>query len=178
MNGAEHSWYAVATKPRQEGLVCKVFDLFSIKYFLPKILVPKSPSIPGSSDSAVKPMFPGYLFVNADPDSAEWARVNYSPGVKGVVSFGGIPARVPHEVVSGLRERTMRDGTPDVSRPFTEGDMVVIRKGPLKGLAAIFKGYVSDSGRVKLLMELLRRCTEVEARVDEIEKIEWGGQGC
>jgi transcriptional antiterminator RfaH len=157
MNGAEHSWYAVATKPRQEGLVCKVFDLFSIKYFLPKILVPKSPSIPGSSD---------------------WARVNYSPGVKGVVSFGGIPARVPHEVVSGLRERTMRDGTPDASRPFTEGDMVVIRKGPLKGLAAIFKGYVSDSGRVKLLMELLRRCTEVEARVDEIEKIEWGGQGC
>ncbi len=178
MNGAEHSWYAVATKPRQEGLVCKVFDLFSIKYFLPKILVPKSPSIPGSSDSAVKPMFPGYLFVNADPDSAEWARVNYSPGVKGVVSFGGIPARVPHEVVSGLRERTMRDGTPDASRPFTEGDMVVIRKGPLKGLAAIFKGYVSDSGRVKLLMELLRRCTEVEARVDEIEKIEWGGQRC
>ena len=157
--------------------MCRVYDLYNIEYFLPKILVPRSPSLPGRPDSVVKPMFPGYLFANVAPDTAEWARVNYSPGVKGVVSFGGVPARVPHEVVSGLRERTMRDETPDVSNPFTEGDTVVIRKGPLKGLAAIFKGYVSDSGRVKLLMELLRRCTEVEARVDQIEKIECGGQG-
>lgn len=169
MDGAEHSWYAVATKPRQEDLVCGVYDLFNIKHFLPKILVPKDPSVPGSS--VVKPMFPGYLFVDVVPDTAEWARVSYSPGVKGVVSFGGIPARVPHEVVTALRERTMRDRTVNVSRPFKEGDMVIVQRGPLRGLSAIFKGYVSDSGRVKLLMELLRRCTEVEARVDQIEKI-------
>jgi transcriptional antiterminator RfaH len=172
MNGVEHTWYAVATKPRQEDLVCKVFDLFSIEYFLPKILVPKSPSIPGSSDSTVKPMFPGYLFVDVVPDTAEWARVNYSPGVKGVVCFGGIPARVPDAVISELRTRTEGQESRGALRHFAEGDTVIIRTGPLQGLTAMFRSYVSDSGRVKLLLELLRHCAEVEAWADQIEKID------
>lgn len=169
MNGAEHSWYAVATKPRQEDLVCKMYTICDIEHFLPRISVPKDPSMPGNR--VVKPMFPGYLFVNADPDSAEWARVNYCPGVKGVVSFGGVPAIVPDDVVSELRARATGGGAIDVTLPFAEGEAVVIRRGPLQGLTAVFGGYVSDNGRVKLLMELLHRCTEVEARLDQIERI-------
>ncbi len=172
----ERRWYAVATKPRQEDLVCRMYDLFGIEYFLPKIALPKrsvtSERSSRSQNIVVKPMFPGYLFVHASQNSSEWKRVNYCPGVKSVVTFGGIPASVPDEVVSELQTRSRGAGAIDLVRPFSEGDLVVIRSGPLKGLTALFKGYMSDSGRVRLLMEMLRRCVEVEVWSDQIEKIE------
>ncbi len=169
MGDVQRRWYAVATKPRQEDLVCKVYGMSDIECFFPRIPVPQGSLAP--KDTVVKPMFPGYLFARACPSGSEWTKVMYSPGVKGVVSFGGIPAEVPETVVSELRARTTRCGTLEVLRPFDEGDIVVIEKGPLRGLTAVFKGYVSDNGRVKLLMELLRRCIEVEASVDQIKRI-------
>lgn len=170
----EQRWYAVATKPRQEDLVCRMYDLFDIEYFLPKIALPQRPPTPArpsaSQSAVVKPMFPGYLFVHASQNSSEWTRINYCPGVKSVVTFGSIPASVPDEVVSELRTRSRGTGAIDLVKPFSEGDSVVIRSGPLQGLTALFKGYVSDSGRVKLLIEILRRCVEVEVWSNQIEK--------
>jgi transcriptional antiterminator RfaH len=172
MSSAERGWYAVATKPRQEDLVARIYAVSDIEYFLPKVTLPKSPSTPECT--ILKPLFPGYLFARVSPESEQWARVNYTPGVKGVVTFGGIPPRVPDSVISELKARTMQGTVRDIearSLPsFSEGETVVVRKGPLSGLTAVFKGYVSDNGRVRLLIELLRRCAEIETWADHIEK--------
>lgn len=172
MSSAERGWYAVATKPRQEDLVARIYRVSDIECFLPKVTLPKSPSTPEST--ILRPLFPGYLFARVSPESEKWARVNYTPGVKGIVAFGGIPPRVPDSVIAELRTRTVQwpvQGARAGSLPsFSEGDKVVVRKGPLSGLMAMFKGYVSDNGRVRLLIELLRSCAEVETWADDIEK--------
>lgn len=162
-------WYVVSTKPKQEDLVARVYDIAGIEYFFPKIRIPRDPSTP--KDIVVKPLFPGYLFVHSCPDSEEWSRINYSPGVKHVVTFGGIPPRVPDEVISELYVRTSQLEQPAMPT-FVEGDTVRVLSGPFRGLTALFKGYVSDRGRVRILLDFLRRCVEVETWAYNIEKVQ------
>jgi transcription antitermination factor NusG len=125
----------------------------------------------------VSPLFPGYLFVQADLDRVGQAAINWVPGVLSLVSFGGIPAAVPDRVIEHIRQRLAeiedRLGQErSVTAPFRRGDRVRITAGPLRELDAVFDRPLTSSGRVRVLIQFLGRLAACEVDLEALEKLD------
>lgn len=161
-----HQWYVVRSKPRREAYAQEQLLRRGVETFLPRILEATGPRL----EPAIGPLFPGYLFARLDL-LTQYNSVIWAPGVRNFVAFGEIPAAVDPAVVEFLRERCGEEGVVRVVRTFQDGDVVRIVRGPLGGLVGIVQGEVSGQTRVRILMELLRRRTQVSVPVQIVEHV-------
>jgi len=121
--------------------------------------------------SARRAFFPCYLFVQTDLETAGLWPLHYAPGVRGVVMFGGVPARVAGNLIDALRNRLERADVVDVDGKMLEpGDRVFITAGPLAELEGVFDQRLSAAGRVRVLIRLLQRWTVVETDAKMLRK--------
>jgi transcriptional antiterminator RfaH len=159
-------WYVVRSKPRREEYAQEQLVRRGVETFLPRILEP----LRGGSEPVVGPLFPGYLFARVDLLS-QYNRVIWAPGVRNFVAFGDIPAALDSAVVDFLRARCGPEGVLRLVRTFHDGDLVRVTRGPLGGLIGVVQGYVSGQCRVRVLMELLRRRTQVSVPSQLLEHV-------
>jgi transcription antitermination factor NusG len=159
-------WYVVRSKPRREEYAQDQLLRRGVETFLPRILEAAGPRL----EPTVGPLFPGYLFACVDLLS-QYNSVIWAPGVRSFVAFGEIPAPVDPAVVDFLRERGGDEGVVRVVRTFQDGDVVRIVRGPLGGLIGVVEGEVSGQTRVRILMEILRRRTQVSVPVQMVEHV-------
>ena len=159
-------WYVVRSKPRREEYAQDQLLRRGVETFLPRILESVGPRL----EPTIGPLFPGYLFARVDLLS-QYNSVIWSPGVRNFVAFGEIPAAVDPAVVTFLRDRCGSEGVVRVVRTFQDGDVVRIVRGPLGGLVGVVQGEVSGQARVRILMELLRRRTQVSVPVQLVEHV-------
>ncbi len=156
-------WYVVRTKPRREEYAQEQLVRRDVETFLPRILETGTRGEP-----VVSALFPGYLFAHIDL-LTQYTRVSWTPGVRSFVAFGDVPNAVDRGVIDFLQERCGPCGLVQALPTFQEGDQVRVKRGPLGGLVGIVRGHVSGRCRVQVLMELLRRRTEVSVPVDLLE---------
>jgi transcriptional antiterminator RfaH len=146
------NWYAVHTKPKQENLVQDNLQKLGLETFCP--LLQQDKLIRRKWQTVTGPLFPRYLFARFNLQ-AHYRAVNYSRGVKGVVAFGSVPAKVGEEMIEAIRSRT-RNGCVTVQpSSFTPGQAIHIQEGPLRGLEAVFEQEMDDHQRVVLLLHTL-----------------------
>lgn len=155
------AWYVVRTKPRSEATAADNLRSRGIEVFLPRLAAPFGRRALGGADH-LEPLFPGYLFARLRlPD--DFDRVAWTPGVAHLLALGdGVPVPLEDRVVESLRERA---GGGEVLRPrpvLRPGDPVEIRSGPFAGLHAIIDRPCSAAGRIRILLDLLRRQTRLE----------------
>jgi transcription elongation factor/antiterminator RfaH len=159
-------WYVISTKVRREGFAQDQLARRDVETFLPRILE----STRLSPKPVIAPLFPGYLFVHIDLEE-QYFDVVWTPGVRKFIGFGPLPSPVGDDVVDFLKARMGQEG---VVRPVSllkEGDVVRVKRGPLEGLVGIIENPGCGRGRVRVLMELLRRQTRVEVPEHIIERI-------
>jgi transcriptional antiterminator RfaH len=118
----------------------------------------------------LKPLFPGYIFGKFDLEK-NYPLVRWGRGVKKVLGFGGYPTSVSEEIVEIIKERTDTEGIVRVKQNFKANDVIRIKTGPLKDLLAIFERWVSDSERVRILLNLIGYQPAVEMHYSMIEKV-------
>ena len=159
-------WYVVRSKPRREAYAQGQLLRRGVETFLPRILEAGGPRL----EPSVGPLFPGYLFARVDLE-CQYNSVIWSPGVRSFVAFGDVPAAVDPAVVAFLQERCGTEGVVRVVRTFHDGDVVRIVRGPLGGLVGVVQGQVSGQMRVRILMELLRRRTQVSVPAQLLEHV-------
>lgn len=159
-------WYVVRSKPRREEYAQGQLFRRGVETFLPRILEAGGPRL----EPSVGPLFPGYLFARLDLE-CQYNSVIWSPGVRSFVAFGDVPAAVDPAVVAFLQERCGDEGVVRVIRTFHDGDVVRIVRGPLGGLVGVVQGQVSGQARVRILMELLRRRTQVSVPAQLLEHV-------
>jgi transcription elongation factor/antiterminator RfaH len=160
------AWYVVSTKVRREEFAIDQLARRDVLTFMPRIL--ESSRL--TPKPVVAPLFPGYLFVHIDLEK-QYFDVVWTPGVRKFIGFGAMPSRVDDEVVDFLQVRMGREGVLRPVTMFKEGDMVRVKRGPLEGLVGIIENPGCGRGRVRVLMELLRRQTKVEVPEHIIERI-------
>ena len=159
---AERRWFALRTKARKEGYALQHLERRGVVVFFPRILEP--------GQDQVAPLFPGYLFVSIAL-LEQYYRVIWTPGVRSFVAFGAAPAPVAESVIHLLRASA---DAGDVIRPRSRlrpGDRVEIKGGPLAGLVAVIQQPCSQRGRVKILLDFLRRGTSVELPIALIGRV-------
>ncbi len=164
--GSRELWYVVKSKPRRETFAQQQLVRRGVETFLPRIA---EVSRLGCEPSVV-PLFPGYLFARIDLGT-QYTSVIWAPGVSSMVAFGDVPVPVEDDVMSFLQERCGDHGL-IVARPsFAAGDQVRVVDGPLEGLYGIVQGNASGHDRVRVLMELLKRRTQVTVPVEMLESV-------
>jgi transcription antitermination factor NusG len=148
-------WNVVHTHPNHENQVAKFLALHGIEVY-----VPRFPAAAGTRSGSVRDLrprlvFPGYLFLKPPVGFGRWDVVRWAPGVRRVLGDGGSPSGVPDAVVDRIGVRLAQATG---RRPaFTRGQPVVIERGPLAMVDAIFDRELNTSERVQVLVQLLGR---------------------
>ncbi len=166
MDAPSPRWYVIGAKARREQFAQGQLARRGVVTFLPRIVEP-----PGEKGrSVIAPLFPGYLFVHIDIED-QYFDVVWTPGVRKFIGFGALPNPLDDTVVEFLQARTGQEGILRLMPIFRPGELVRITHGPLEGLVGIIESPGSARGRVRVLMELLRRQTRVEVPQQMIERI-------
>jgi transcriptional antiterminator RfaH len=118
----------------------------------------------------VKPLFPGYIFGKFDLEQS-YPLVRWAKGVKKVLGFGEYPTPISEQAVEIIREKADTQGIVRLKCHFQANDVIRIKTGPLKDLLGIFERWISDSERVKILLNLMGYQPAVEIHYSMIEKV-------
>jgi len=158
-------WYAVYSKPQKEEFAKRQLQLKGIEVFLPKLILPECARRP----RRIVPLFPSYLFVRIDSVTEECFYVMWSPGVKRLVCFNGVPAAIDDEIINFLMNHSDANGQIAASSNLRPGQRVRINGGPLDGLVGLIEEPPNARGRVKVLMQLLNREVHTEVPIRYLE---------
>lgn len=160
------SWYVIETLPRlelcaQENLVRQGFSCF-----LPKMR--KIRRHARRADEVLVPLFPGYAFVQFNPELHTWRSINGTRGVRRIVGPDSTrPQAVPRAAMQALLDRCV-DGIVGPSEPTLSPGMPVrlVSHAFADHLATI--EHLDDRGRVSVLLDILGRATRLRVSARNI----------
>ena len=162
-------WYVIQTKPKKEDEAKSYLSMKGLEIFNPFMenFVIRN----GKINKELKPLFPGYIFGKFELEK-DYSLVRWGRGVRKVLGLGGsYPTPVSEEVVEIIKRRTDSYGIVRKSYHFEANDRVRVKSGPMKDLLGIFERWVSDSERVRILLNLIGYQPAVEMHYSMIEKV-------
>jgi transcription antitermination factor NusG len=124
----------------------------------------------GKSRKVIKPLFPNYLFARFDPFES-FRLVNWAWGVARVLGYDGKPSPIDDEVIEIIKRRVDEKCVVQKALHFNAKDPIRINSGPFKDLMGIFERWVSEEGRVRVLLDLLSYSAKVELHYSQVEKL-------
>jgi transcriptional antiterminator RfaH len=157
-------WYVLRSKPKKESSAAQLLQSWGIEVYYPQAMVHK----PQGKPAALEPLFPGYLFGRLDPLTAEIGQANRTAGILYVLGYGDDPWPVPDDLILSIKNRLARTGGVRTPVSFRPGDRVVITNGPMQGIEAIFDGQLSPNGRVRVLIQILKRLCRAEVHLSQL----------
>lgn len=151
-------WYLIHTKPRQERTAQLNLERQHYTVYLPMHAYRKR----------IEPLFARYLFIHLDSESDDWGPIRSTRGVANLVRFGGVPAKVPDDLIKFLQNE--EDGhLEQKAERFCQGDSVEITEGVLAGYQGIFQAETSAE-RAAVLLNVSDRYTSVQVSIKSLEK--------
>ena len=161
-------WYVIQTKPKKEEGAKLYLSTKGVEVFSPLIetFVPRN----GKMNKELKSLFPNYIFAKFELEK-NYPLVRWARGVKKILGFGGYPVPISEEVIELIKKRTDENGIVKKTHHFVANDVVRIKTGPLRELCGIFDRWVSDSERVRVLLNLIGYQPAVEIHYSVIEKV-------
>jgi transcriptional antiterminator RfaH len=168
MTQSPRKWYAVYTKPQKEDYAQLHLQSKGLETYCPRLWLPEA----SKKRKRKIPLFPNYLFVRFYLLSDEYNYAAWSPGVRRIVSFNGVPATIDDGIISFLMQQANATGLIVARSNLTAGQEVRLTGGPFDGLAGIIQEPPNARGRIKMLLKLLSRTTKVEVPIRFV-KGEW-----
>ena len=155
------AWYVVHTKPRQEARALENLQNQGFHCFLPTMQVQKLRN--QKVQTITEPMFSRYLFIELDDTTQNWGPIRSTLGVSKLVSFGPMPAKVPPDFITFLKEAAPET----LERMFAPGDNIQVASGPLAGLDG---KYIAHDGETRafVLVDLLGQPQKLRMAVDSL----------
>ena len=96
-------WYLVHCKPNCVKLARQNLTNQNFDVFLPMQKITKRKA--NQFQTILRPLFPGYLFVQLDSLAGQWRKINNTRGVARLVQLGANPCPLPDAVIAALLER-------------------------------------------------------------------------
>ena len=163
--GASHDlrWYLVQCKPNATQIAVRNLENQSFGTFLPLQEITKRRG--KIFQQQIRPLFPGYLFVQIDPDQGSWRQVNSTRGVTRLVRLGAEPSVVPNEIVKALlaqcdEQSILRQTSETQSIQLHPGNQAQVTQGPFSGFIATISD-IEPNSRIYILIEIMGQTTKV-----------------
>jgi len=169
-SGAESTfnWYAAFTQRHAERKARLHLLNQGFSVYLP--MVPKVRRHARKVERVASPMFPRYLFVGFDRETAAWRSINGTVGVTHLVGNGDGPMPIPDGVIEEIAGREDSEGLVRLNhgRAFAEGERLRVVDGGLADLEGLFEEMDGDR-RVVLLLDIMGRAVRARVPVDIVE---------
>ena len=161
------SWFVVRTRARAEEMAVRHLANQGFAAYLPRYR--RRVRHARRTEVVLRPLFPGYLFVQLDPQQCRWRSINGTFGVQAILTQGDSLLPVADSIIAEIKSREDTDGTVKLSRPsFAPGQIVRLLEGPLADLSGLFE-EMRDENRVVLLVSLLGRQVRMEVPTTAVE---------
>ena len=164
-------WYTLYTKPNAEYQVATALQRQGLKIYLPAIEAPGGPRRRKS-----EPFFPCYLFLKIDFEAASLSQVQWTPGLRRVLTSGDRPVPISNGIIDLIQRKLgalkVNGGWP--SPIFKPGDTVRITDGPFRDMLAIFEEPTTPGKRVQVLLTILGHASRVQVKLADLERIDRG----
>jgi transcriptional antiterminator RfaH len=153
-------WAAVNTQPHRERIALEHLARQAFTAWCP--MVRRRVRHARRTHDALRPLFPGYLFVHIGPQTPRWRSILSTSGVRTLVCFGGQPAFIAEGFIEELRSHETGGEIVCPAGAFTVGERVHVADGPFSGLLGTIID-MNDKDRLTVLMNLLNRPAQVAA---------------
>ncbi len=164
---SHRDWFLVQFKPNAHRLAERNLIRQNYRIFLPLQEVTKRKATRFVND--LRPLFPGYLFVETEPSPIHWRAIKGTMGVSKLVSFDGVPRAVPADLISGLQARCDESGRLRTHDGVTIGDEVTLLSGPFANFIATVEQIDRDR-RVWVLMDFMGQKSRIPLNADQIQR--------
>jgi transcriptional antiterminator RfaH len=160
------SWFVVLTQPRAEAkakwhLVNQGFVTYMPVY-------QRRVRHARRAELVLRPLFPGYLFVQVDAEQQRWRSINGTVGVRQILTDGHSPRFVSDRIIEEIVAREDGAGVVNLAKPaFSPGQQVRLTDGAFAEVSGLFEEMRDDS-RAVLLISLLGRKVRVNVSAIEV----------
>ena len=151
----DHHWYVVLTKPKQELRAQDNLERQGGSVFLPMLAIERISR--GQRVMRQEPLFPGYLFLQADAQDSILSKVRSTMGARQLLTFASQVMTIDQRIIDDLRQRSNTENTP---QQFNAGQSVTLNNGPFQHYQALFKEY-DGAERGIILLSLLGKQNEL-----------------
>lgn len=155
------SWVAVNTHAHREHIAVENLRRQSFVTYCP--LIARKVRRGRRLDNVLRPLFPGYLFVEVQPDRQRWRPILSTIGVRALVRIADRPGVVPSALIEALKKREIDGAISIAASDLSCGQSVRISHGAMAGLVGTIV-ELGEKQRIVLLMQLLNQ--EVRVQVD------------
>ena len=166
-------WYLVQCKPNAAQIAVHNLEKQRFGTFLPLQEITKRNG--KIFQRQIRPLFPGYLFVQIDPDQGLWRQVNSTRGVARLVCLGTKPSMVPNEIVELLiarcdQQSILRQTGETHSSLLHAGKQAQVTHGPFSGFIATISD-IEPNNRINILIEIMGQTTKVAINASALQPI-------
>ena len=131
----------------------------------------------GQRKEADQKQYPGYVFIEIEPDSNGripqdvWFLVKETDGVGDFIQASGKPfAMTADEALRIVGEAEKKD-EPELKTDYQKGDRIKVNFGAFEGFEGEVEEVLGDKGQVRIITTIFGRPTPLELGYDEIEKV-------
>lgn len=161
------AWYIIHTRSRHEVMVEAGLARKGLETFLPRIVVRSRRR--DRLKMLEAPLFPGYLFVNADLNDWTHYHIIRTQGVVRILGINGQCTPVPEYTVTSLLT-LVNSGQPIFPwSKLTPGKHVRVVEGPLRGAIGVILRNKQGKRRLLVSVELLGRSVCAELAEESVE---------
>ncbi len=155
-------WYLAQLRPGGLNRARSNLQRQGYQCFMPLLEITRRNA--GVMRAAMRPLFPGYLFVGVEPDRQPWRKINSSYGIARLVTLDRKqPTAVPEAVIEELQARCRGELWEPSPEDLSPGATVRVLNGPLAETIATI-ARIPEADRVIILFQMMGRT--VRATVD------------
>jgi transcriptional antiterminator RfaH len=154
------AWYCARTKPKCEHIAAAHLRFLpGVEAYCPRLRYRKMTR--RGPVWFVEALFPGYVFAHFTPSESQRA-VAGARAVTSLVQFSGQLASLPDAAIRDLRAHMEDEDCKTMDCEIEEGSEVTITSGVFMGLSTVVTRLMPAGDRVRVLIEILGECREVE----------------
>ena len=177
-NESARHWYVVQTYSGYENKVKANLEQkvqsMGLENEIFEVIIPVKDEIEkkdGVEKVTQRKIFPGYVLVNMIVNEKTWYDVRNTDGVTGFVGSGTKPIPLTEDEVDNiLKEMGIEKAKVKLDIDVEVGETVKICSGPFENFAAKVISINEEKGKIKALVDMFGRETNVELDFDQVEK--------
>ena len=143
-------WIIAKIKPNKEKLASINLVRQGFNVFLPKIK--KIVKVFNTSRIYIKPLFPGYIFIEVD--KVNWVKINNTYGVRQVLAIDGKPLSVSERILNSIKSKCDKNDFFHKNFYIKKGERIKVNMGQNPSLDCIFHEFINYK-RSSILIKLL-----------------------
>lgn len=168
-----HTYSGMEEKARQ-NVEFKI-DFESLQDVVGQIVIPAETIIEiknGKKRNLSRPIMPGYVFIEMEPDNEVFAMIQKTTGVAGFVSDGKQPIAMSESEVRkilDLIEEKAEKVRPEIK--YQLGEQIRVAKGPFANFIGIIEHIDPEKGKLRVSVSIFGRATPVELDALQVESV-------